>query len=110
MSSSYLNRSYLKDFKTGELLSTTVMYDGEKRIVGFANVLEYLRNVLLKKASELGGKDLTTRHFIDAFSIRGPDYGDVVRQTIDLFVAGGKMRKRNIGAPGGRPTYRYDVI
>ncbi|MGD0645847.1 MAG: hypothetical protein ABSA75_13155 [Candidatus Bathyarchaeia archaeon] len=105
MSSSYLNRAYLKDFKTGELLSTTVMYDGTKRIFGTGNVLEYLRGNLLKKAIELGGRDLTTRHFIDAFSIRGPDYGDVVRKTIDLYVAGGKMRKRKVGS-----SYRYDVI
>ena len=109
MSGSYENRSYLKDAKTGEILNTTVMYDGEERIVGTGNVLERLRVVILKKAHELGGKDLTTRHFIDAYLIRGPDYGDVVRKTIDLFVASNKMKKRDIGTLR-KSSYQYDLV
>ena len=48
----YKNRPYLKDFETGEVLDTTVMYDNSERIVGTANVIRRLRVQLLPKAKE----------------------------------------------------------
>jgi hypothetical protein len=107
--SNYKKRPYLKDARTGEVLSTTVMYDGDKRIVGTGLVLSRLQSVMLKKAQELGGKNLQTRDFYEAYSIRGPSRGDVVRQTIDSYVDSKLMRKRDIGK-SGKPSYRYDLI
>ena len=67
----YEDRAYLKDARTGEHLNTEVMYDGDKRIVGHREVLDGLYVLIPKKAKELGGKDLQTRDFIEAFSLRG---------------------------------------
>ena len=106
MSSSYLDRKYLKDARTGEVLSTTVMYDGDKRIVGPGNVLEVLLTRIPEVAFKLGRKDLETRDFIDAFQIRGPNYGDVVRNAIDKLVSEGRMVKKNIGSLK-KPRYKY---
>ncbi len=85
------------------------MYDGKDRIVGTALVKERLRTVMLKKAHELGGKNLQTRDFIQAYLIRGPNYGDVVRATIDSFVDSNRMKKRNVGK-ANKPSYRYDLV
>ncbi len=109
MSNSYEDRKYLKDARTGERLFTTVMYDGDERIEGTAKVIERLRVAIPKIAKQLGGKDLGTRDFIDAFQIRGPGYGDVVRTAIDMFVAGKKMLKKNV-SKGKVPRYRYDWV
>lgn len=105
----YKDRPYLRDYKTGEVLDTTVMYDNDERVVGHANVIRRLRLQLLPKAKELGGRNLTTRMFIDAFKTRGPNYGDVVRQVIREHEAQGKMRSRNIGTEQ-TPRYVFDVI
>ena len=106
---SYENRSYLKDIETGKRLFTTVMYDRGERIEGTGRVIERLRKKLLEVAKEMGGKNLRTRDFIDFFRTRGPNYGDVVRQVIDEFVAHKKVSKRDIGT---RKTnlYRYDLL
>jgi len=108
MPGSYEDRPYLKDAKTGEHLSTEVMYYGDERIVGHKEVLERLLILMPRKAAELGGKNLVSRHFIDAFQIRGPSYGDVVRQTLDKLVTGKKFTKRNVGTPQ-HPRYAYDL-
>ena len=105
----YEDRKYLNDARTGEHLSTTVMYDGDERIDGTGKVLERLRIAIPIIALKLGGKDLGTRDFIDAFQIRGPNFGDVVRITVDKLVAGKKMVKRNVGT-SRKPLYRYDLV
>lgn len=105
----YKNRPYLKDFETGEVLDETVMYDNSERIVGAANVANRLHMRLLSKAKEFGGKNLETRMFIDAFKIRGPSYGDVVRQVMRELKGQGKIRMRNIGTEE-KPRYVYDVV
>ena len=78
------------------------------RIVGIGNVLRRLQSAIPKKALRLGGKNLKTRDFIDAFQLRGPSYGDVVRITVDKLVSGKKMVKRNVGT-SKKPFYRYDL-
>ena len=105
----YKNRPYLRDFKTGEVLDETVMYDNSERIVGFANVASRLRRRLLSKAKEFGGRNLKTRMFIDAFKIRGPSYGDVVRQVMRELKDQDKIQMRNIGTEE-KPRYVYDVV
>ena len=104
----YKNRSYLIDAKTGKHLSTTVMYLGDKKIVGVRNVLDKLREVLLVTAEELGGKNLKTRDFIDLFNLRGPSYGDVIRKVFSEFEAQGKIHRKNIGSEN-KPLYVYDL-
>ena len=108
LSRSYESRGYMKDIETGKTLHTTVMYDKEERIEGTGRVIERLCRRIPETAKQLGGKNLRTRDFIDAFRIRGPDYGDVVRIAVDRLVVQGKMLKRNIGV-GGRHRYRYDL-
>jgi hypothetical protein len=103
----YEDRPYLKDARTGEQLNTEVMYDRDERIIGHREVLDRHYIEIPKKAKQLGGKGLQTRDFIEAFSIRGPSYGDVVRQTIDIIVAENRAIKRNIGT-AQYPRYRYD--
>ena len=88
------------------MLSTTVMYYGDKRIVGTGNVLELLLEKIPELALKLGGKDLETRDFIDAFEIRGPNYGDVVRNAIDKLVSNHRIVKKNIGSLK-KPRYKY---
>lgn len=85
------------------------MWDNGKRIEGTGKVIKRLRKRLLDKVKEFGGKNLETRMFIDAFSIRGPCYGDVVRQVMREFHDEGKIQMRNIGSPK-RPIYRYSLI
>jgi len=104
----YKNRPYLRDFKTGEVLDKTVMYDNSERIVG-GDVIKRLRIRLLPKAKELGGRNLETRMFIDAFKIRGPSYGDVVRQVMRELHGEGKIQMRNVGT-GNKLRYVYDVV
>jgi hypothetical protein len=106
---SYRDRPYMFDFKTGEELRTTVMYDNNQRVAGTGRVIDVLRLRLLDKAAELGGKNLKTRDFIDAFRIRGPKYGDVVRQVISELENQGKISKRNSGTKK-KPKYVYDVV
>lgn len=109
MSKSYESRGYLKDVETGERLFTTVMYDNGKRIEGTREVIMILHRRIPEIATQLGGKGLRTRDFINAFQIRGPDYGDVVRKAIDRLAAEKKMLKKNIGT-ADKPIYRYDLI
>jgi hypothetical protein len=109
MSSSYLNRKYLKDARTGEVLSTTVMYDNDKRIMGTKQVFETLLTRIPAVDFQLGGKNLQTRDFIEAFQIRGPNYGDVVRKAIDNLVENGQMRKTNVGTIK-IPRYSYSLL
>lgn len=85
------------------------MYDGSSRIEGYHNVLERLTILILGKARELGGKNLRTRDFIDAFRIRGPNYGDVVRTVMRELEAEGRIKMINI-ARGKKEQYRYNVI
>lgn len=99
----------MKDFRTAEVLDETVMYDNDIRIVGAGNVIEKLRTELLPKAKEFGGKNLETRMFTEAFEIRGPSYGDVVRQIMRELHSEGKIRIRDIGTKK-KPRYLYDVI
>lgn len=54
----YEDRKYLNDARTGEHLSTTVMYDGDERIEGTGKALERLRIAIPIIALKLGGKDL----------------------------------------------------
>ena len=97
MPRSYEDRRYLKDIETGERLSTTVMYDNGEKIEGTRKVVERLCKRIPEVARKSGGKNLRTRDFIDAFRIRGPDYGDVVRIAIERLRAERKILKRNIG-------------
>lgn len=109
MSSSYLNRKYLKDAMTREVLFTTVMYDNDKRIIGTKQVFETLLIKIPAVAFQLGGKNLQTRDFIEAFQIRGPNYGDIVRKAIDNLVENGQMRKTNVGTIKV-PRYSYSLL
>jgi hypothetical protein len=109
LSKAYENRWYLYDVETGRRLRTTVMWDNRKRIEGTGNVVKRLRKRLLDKAKEFGGKNLETRMFIDTFSLRGPRYGDVVRQVMREFHAEGKIQMRNVGTRK-RPRYRYSLV
>jgi hypothetical protein len=59
MPGSYEDRPYLKDAKTGEILSTEVMYYEEERIVGHKKVLDKLLILIPKKAKELRRKELS---------------------------------------------------
>lgn len=106
---SYRDRSYLKHPLTGEVLGTTVMLVDGDLVYGASNVRHRLRRETLPKAMELGGKDLRTRDFIDAFTIRGPNYGDVVREVMQDLQAQGRIRRRNVGTKR-RPRYVYDVV
>jgi len=109
LSRSYEKRSYLIDPETGKRLKTTVMYDDGRRVEGYSSVLERLRIRILDKAKKLGGKNLRTRDFIDAFRIRGPNYGDVVRTVMRELESQGRVEMRDIGK-GKKEQYRYDVI
>lgn len=106
---SYEERWYLYDLETGERLRTTVMEDGDEKIVGHGNVIKRLRIRILDKAKELGGKDLRARDFIDVFKIRGPNFGDVVRQVMGEFECQGKIKITNVGTEN-KKLYRYDVV
>lgn len=105
----YRDRSYLKHPLTGEVLDTTVMLVDGHLVYGTSNVRYRLRREILPKAVELGGKGLRTRDFIDAFTIRGPSYGDVVREVMQGLQAQGRIRRRNVGTKH-RPRYVYDVV
>jgi hypothetical protein len=105
----YEKRDYLKDPETGKRLKTTVMYDDDLRVESYNNVLERLRIRILNKAKELGGKNLQTRDFIDAFRTRGPNYGDVIRTVMRELENQGRIRMRDVGK-GKRKQYRYDVV
>lgn len=91
------------------MLNTTIMWDGREKIVGTEAVKERLRSRLLDEAKRLGGKDLETGMFIEAFRTRGPSYGDVIRQVIRELAKLGIMRIRNVGTDR-HPRYVYDVI
>jgi len=106
---SYKDRPYLRHPLTGEVLNTTVMLVDGTLVYGTRNVINRLRKEMLSKARQLGGKNLKTRDFIDAFTIRGPSYGDVVREVMRELQSRGKIRIRNIGTRG-RPNYIYEVV
>jgi len=90
-------------------LKKTIMYENGKRIEGYHNVVERLRLLILDEAKELGGKNLRSRDFVDAFTTRGPDYSDVIRKVMIELQGQGKIRITNTGK-GKRNYYRYDVI
>ncbi|MEM4703872.1 MAG: hypothetical protein QXJ02_02245 [Candidatus Bathyarchaeia archaeon] len=105
----YDKRKYRRDPETGKMLNTTIMWDGDEKIVGTTAVKERLRMRLLDKAKELGGRNLETGMFIKAFRTRGPSHGDVIRQVIRELAKLGLMRIRNIGTDRN-PRYVYDVV
>jgi hypothetical protein len=109
MPKSYEKRDYLRDPETGKRLLTTVIYDDGRRVEGYNNVLERLRIRILDKAKELGGKNLRTRDFIDAFRTRGPNYGDVIRTVMRELENQGRIRMTDVGK-GKKEQYRYDVV
>jgi len=105
----YKNRPYLKHPLTGEVLGTTVMLVDGDLVYGTRNVINRLRKEILTKARKIGGRSLKTRDFIDAFTIRGPNYGDVVRQVMRELQTQGKIQMRNVGTKR-QPRYVYDVV
>lgn len=105
----YKDRWYLKHPLTGEVLNTTVMLIDGNLVYGISSVRQRLYKEILPKAIELGGKGLRTRDFIDAFTIRGPSYGDVVREVMQGLQAQGRIRRRNVRTKL-RPRYVYDVV
>ena len=105
----YDERKYRIDPETGEMLNTTIMWDGDEKIIGTTAVKERLRMRLLDKAKELGGRNLETGMFIKAFTTRGTRYGDVIREVIREFAKLGLMRTKNTGTDKS-PRYVYDVV
>lgn len=104
----YKDRPYLKHPLTGEVLNTTVMLVNGELVYGTGNVVSRLQREIIPKAMELGGRGLRTRDFIEAFTIRGPNYGDVVRQVMRNLQAQRRIHIRNVGT--NRPRYVYDVV
>jgi predicted SpoU family rRNA methylase len=90
------------------MLNTTIMWDGNEKIVGTTAVKERLRKRLLDEAKKLGGKNLETGMFIKAFRTRGPSYGDVIRQVIRELTKLGLMKMKNVGTEKN-PRWVYDV-
>jgi hypothetical protein len=54
------------------MLNTTIMWDGNEKIIGTGAVKERLRMGFLEEAKKPGGKNLETGMFIEAFRTRGP--------------------------------------